>query len=106
MSAASGDPVAALPVNPQSVDDAKDLEVASKLFGSFQNTVSDTRIVSHFKPVVLAGVIFFILSLPQVDGVIDGFFSKGSSPYTRLLIRAVIFCVVLYFAMYYSLARA
>lgn len=104
MARSLGDPIKSLPLDTQSAEDAKDIEVASKIFGSFQEAVSDTRVVSHFKPVVLAGVIFFFFSLPYLDSLIDRFISRGSSFYTRLAVKTLIFCLIFYISLYYYLA--
>jgi len=100
-----GDSIKDLPVDQMSKEDPAELQLAANLFGTVGDVVNNPNVVSHFRPTMLAALIFLILSLPQLDTFIASFSRRPMSPYVMVLVKAVIFFVVLYVASNFSLAK-
>lgn len=59
----------------------------------------------EFKEAALGGLIFFILSLPIVDGMICKFITAASSPYILLGIKSLLFIFIYWIINHFYLAK-
>jgi hypothetical protein len=72
-----------------------EIKIVDTLFKKHTSTISN--ITKDFKDSILIGVLFFILSLPQVDELFKKYISvTNSSLYMLLLVKTVFFIVALW----------
>lgn len=77
-----------------------DMMVVNQLFQ--QNEHSVKRIVFELKEPLLAGLLFFIFSLPFVDSIIH---KVSSKPIPTIIIKTILVIVIFYFIHKFSLSR-
>ena len=77
-----------------------DMMVVNQLFQ--QNESSVKRIVFELKEPLLAGLLFFIFSLPFVDSIIH---KVSSKPIPTIIIKTILVIVIFYFIHKFSLSR-
>lgn len=97
------DLIKTLPVddNPVTVNEMK---IVDNLFQAQKKNLKS--IFFNLKDIILAGIIFVLISLPFVDNILGGFlnFVKNSSV-MMILAKAVVFMVVLFIAQNFILAK-
>ena len=72
-----------------------EIKIVDTLFKKHTSTISN--ITKEFKDSIIIGVLFFILSLPQVDDLFKKYISvTNSSVYMLLLVKTVFFVVALW----------
>jgi len=97
------DPIVQLPTDNVEPNQAE-LEIVNTLFKKHGNTI-DT-IVDEMKDCIIAGILFLILSLPQVDTMIASFVpSVGESKIILTVIKAIVFIILFYFIKNYTLSQ-
>lgn len=85
-----GDEIQALPVDNNPVSEAD-----RKILTTFFTSSKGTKVLDEFKDAILGGIIFAILSVPEVNRRIDALISN-KSPYILLAVKTCIFIVVFY----------
>ena len=82
----------------------QEIEIVNSLFQKHGNDIE--TIVSELKDSIIAGLIFIVLSLPQVDQLIKSFFpSISESPIILTVVKAIIFIILFYFIKNYALSK-
>lgn len=72
-----------------------EIKIVDTLFKKHTSAISN--ITKEFKDNILIGVLFFILSLPQVDALFKKYISvTNSSLYMLLLVKTIFFIVALW----------
>jgi hypothetical protein len=96
MSQKLSDDINVLPFDQSNPTDTE-MQIANSLFK--ENYTNVEKIVFGLKDVFVVGILFFIVSLPQLDEMIKGFYPyTATSIHALLLFKAVIF-MVLYFVI-------
>lgn len=84
------DKIQTLPSDKESVSESE-----QKILTTFFTSNTTGQVIMEFKDAIVAGVLFFILSLPQVTDLV-GKFSSYKSPYISILIKTCIFIIAYY----------
>ena len=96
------DPIVQLPTDNTKLNQ-QEIEIVNSIFQK-HGTQIDT-IVTELKDSIIAGLLFIVLSLPQVDKIIISFFpSLNESPIILTVVKAVIFIILFYFIKNYALS--
>lgn len=66
-----------------------------KIIKTFFTSPQSSKIIGDFKEAIASGIVFFILSLPQVDEIISKF-TAHKSQYILIGLKMCIFIVILY----------
>jgi hypothetical protein len=97
------DPIAQLPTD-NSKPNHDELTVVNTLFKNHKNTIE--TVANEMKDSVIAGILFIILSLPQVDDFIKSLLTfTNNSPILLTLIKALIFVLLFYLIKNYALSK-
>ena len=96
------DPIVQLPTD-NSLPNKEELTIVNTLFKN-SNTVE--TIVNEMKDSIIAGILFIILSLPQVDEFIKSLLAfTNNSQILLTLVKALIFIILFYFIKNYALSK-
>jgi uncharacterized integral membrane protein len=97
------DPIIQLPTD-NIQPNQQEIKIVNSLFQKHGNDIE--TIVNELKDSIIAGLLFIVLSLPQVDQIIKSFFpSLNESPIILTLVKAVIFIILFYFIKNYALSK-
>jgi len=97
------DPIIQLPTD-NSLPNKEELTIVNTIFKKHSNTIS--TVVNEMKDSIIAGIIFIILSLPQVDEFIKSLVTfTNNSPILLTLVKALIFIILFYFIKNYALSK-
>jgi hypothetical protein len=98
-----GDYIKNLPVD-TSVSTVNEMKIINTLFTAQKGNM--LKIVSGTKDIILAGVLFFLISLPFVDNLLGKSvnFVKNSN-IIMLLVKTILFMVLFFVLQNYFLAR-
>jgi hypothetical protein len=97
------DPIIQLPTD-NIQPNQQEIKIVNSLFQKHGNDIE--TIVNELKDSIIAGLLFIVLSLPQVDQIIKSFFpSLNESPIILTLVKALIFIILFYFIKNYSLSK-
>jgi len=94
------DQIINLPIDEKSPPNHNDMMVVNQLFQQNQNSVK--RIVYELKEPLLAGLLFFLFSLPFVDSIIHKISSK---PIPTIIIKTILVILIFYFIHKFSLSK-
>jgi len=98
------DNIASLPTD-ASPPNPSEVQVLDALFKENKSTVQ--RFLDGTKDVILAGLLFALFFLPQIDDLIKKFFpSSIKSDYILLFIRTCLFMLVYFFLKNFYLVRS
>lgn len=98
-----GDVIDSLPTD-QTVPSNNEMHILDTLFKQKQGTMQ--HILVHSKDVLTVGLLFVILSLPQVDTIIEKLVpSTTTSPYILILIKALVIMAVYFVIKNWYLGR-
>lgn len=97
------DPIVQLPTdNTQPNQD--ELTIVNSLFKKHSNTIE--TVANEMKDSIIAGILFIVLSLPQVDELIKSLLTfTNNSPIILTIVKALIFIVLFYFIKNYALSK-
>ena len=98
-----GDPLTQLPVN-----DSEPTQVENQFVDIlFKEKLSTAQKILHgTRDVLLLGLLFLVISLPQLDTILHKFFpSTVDSPYMLLFIRTLLFMLVYFIVKNLYLAK-
>ena len=97
------DPLQNLPMD-QSQPTHKEIEIVDTLFKKHRGTMS--VIVDEMKSSFIVGVLFLVLSLPQVDALFRRMIpSLANSTYIILIVKLVIFVALYWILKHFYLCR-
>jgi hypothetical protein len=97
------DPIVQLPTdNTQPNQD--ELTIVNSLFKKHSNTIE--TVANEMKDSIITGILFIVLSLPQVDELIKSLLTfTNNSPIILTIVKALIFIVLFYFIKNYALSK-
>ena len=99
----SSDQINMLPTDKIAVEN-EDLQIVDKVFE--KNSSKMGRIASEFKDSLIAGVLFALLSFPQVDSLIQRFVPLvNNSPILLLIFKVVIFVISFFVIKNFAFAK-
>jgi hypothetical protein len=99
----SGDPISSLPVDEQPPTEKERLLV-EKYFKKNISTFS--KIMDSGQDAIVVGLIYIVMSLPQVDTLLIRFFpSLENQNYVRLAVKGLIATILFYCVKYMYLIR-
>ena len=98
----SGDSVDKLPID-QSEPSRQEIEIVDTLFKKHRSTMS--IIVDEMKSSFIVGLLFLVLSLPQVDALIRRIIPLASSIYFLLIIKLLLFVALYWLLKHFYLSR-
>ena len=88
----------------QSIPSHDEINIIKTIFNDKNNM---NKLFSGLKKIIIAGLLFAILSLPPIDPLIHKIMpSIAKSPYTTIIIKTVIFIVLYFVICNLYLARA
>ena len=97
------DSVANLPVD-KSTPSRGELEMADTVFASQPSPMKN--VITEAKEAALVMVVVFILSLPQLDALLNRFVPMTqTSPYIGILIKSLVAAIVVWLVRYFYLSR-
>ena len=103
VSMSMGDDISTLPTdknNPSEVDK----NITDTIFG--ENLSITQKLVKEGKDMIILGVLFVILSLPQLDDIIKKFVPiTANSVYMLILIKAILIMVIFWLIKHFYLSR-
>lgn len=98
-----GDFIKTLPTD-TTMSSANELNIVNTLFEQQKKQVK--QIFSGVKDVVIAGILFFIMSLPFVNNLLGSCLNfVNTSPLLATVIKTVVFMVLFFFAQNFILSR-
>lgn len=98
-----GDFIKTLPTD-TTVSTANELNIINTLFEQQKKQV--TKIFSGVKDIVIAGVLFFVLSLPFVNNLLGNCLNFiHTSPLLATIVKSIVFMVLFFFAQNFILSR-
>ena len=98
----SGDSVDNLPID-QSEPSKQEIEIVDTLFKKHRSTMS--LIVDEMKSSFIVGLLFLVLSLPQVDTLIRRMIPLTNSIYFLLIIKLLLFVALYWLLKHFYLSR-
>jgi hypothetical protein len=99
----SGDRLDRLPVDEQTVSN-NELQILDTLFKKEKGTLE--RFLDGIRDILVVGLIFIIISLPQLNELIGKFFPTTlNSEYMLIFVKAIIFMVVYFVVKNFCLVR-
>ena len=97
------DPIVQLPTD-NTQPNQEELTIVNSLFKKHSNTIE--TVANEMKDSIIAGILFIVLSLPQVDELIKSLLTfTNSSPIILTIVKALIFIVLFYFIKNYALSK-
>lgn len=98
-----GDVLTNLPTD-QTVPSHNEIQILDTLFKQKQGNIK--HILHHSKDVLIVGILFLAVSLPQVDKLLIKFIpSTEKSPYILLLVKSIMMMVLYFVAKNWYLGR-
>lgn len=99
----SGDAIAQLPVD-QNPPSNTEIQIIDTLFKKHQSTMD--IIAEESKDALLVAILIILLSLPQVDILINKFIpSARTSPYMLLLAKGIVAAIFFWLVKHFYLSR-
>ena len=100
---AAGDPIAQLPAD-QSQPTNNELQIVNTLFAHHKPEMN--AVFAEVKDALIAGALFLVLSVPQVDALIIRIVpATGKSPYLLLGLKALILVALYWLIKHFYLSR-
>lgn len=97
------DPIVQLPTD-NTQPNQEELTIVNSLFKKHSNTIE--TVANELKDSIIAGILFIVLSLPQVDELIKSLLTfTNNSPIILTIVKALIFIVLFYFIKNYALSK-
>jgi hypothetical protein len=97
------DPIVQLPTD-NTKPNQDELTIVNSLFKKHSNTIE--TVANEMKDSIIAGILFIVLSLPQVDELIKSLLAfTNNSPIILTIVKALIFIVLFYFIKNYALSK-
>lgn len=92
-----GDPLNKLPSTRVSHDDPTHLQLLTNIFGGDSEKARDvSNICVKNMDIILASILFFVISLPLTANIIIKIYSKADNQWTMAIIKTVIFAIALF----------
>ncbi len=98
----SGDSLDNLPID-QSEPTRQEIEIVDTLFKKHRSTMS--IVVDEMKNSFLVGALFLVLSLPQVDALIQRMIPLTNSIYFLLIVKLLLFVALYWLLKHFYLCR-
>ena len=92
----NGDPILQLPVD-QNTPTNDEIQIVNTVFKKYENTAN--VIFVELKDSIIVGVLFIILSIPQVDDIIKKYIPMTSSSYYMLILVKTLILMVLFWVI-------
>ena len=90
----NADSISDLPIN-QSQPSHNEIKLVDSLFKKHSSTIGN--ITKEFKDSILLGILFLIISLPQVDDIFKKYISvTNNSIYMLLLVKTIFFIIAIW----------
>jgi hypothetical protein len=97
------DNIDSLPTNKNEPTE-EEIKTVDSFFLQKKNTM--VKIINGFKDILITAILFIILSLPQFDEIVKKFIKcSNSSIYMLILVKAIIFCIVLFLIKNFYLSQ-
>ena len=96
----TSDTLSSLPTDKDLIPTPDELATVTQIFGEIKNPV----VYNHYLPAIIGALLFFVLSLPLIDNIINTYI-KNKSSYILLIVKSVIFLFVFYFISNWKLSR-
>ena len=98
------DPIIQLPTD-NIQPNQEELTIVNSLFKKHSNIIE--TVANEMKDSIIAGILFIVLSLPQVDEFIKSLLTfTNNSPIILTIVKALIFIVLFYFIKNYALSKS
>jgi hypothetical protein len=96
------DPIRSLPTD-KSNPNHEELTIVNTLFQEHSEGIS--KIANEMKDAIVAGILFMIFSLPQIDNLLRSVLSfTQNSPIILTVVKGLLFTLVFYFVMNFALS--
>ena len=96
------DPIRSLPTD-KSNPNHEELTIVNTLFHEHSEGIS--KIANEMKDAIVAGILFMIFSLPQIDNLLRSVLSfTQNSPIILTVVKGLLFTLVFYFVMNFALS--
>lgn len=96
------DPIRSLPTD-KSNPNHEELTIVNTLFQEHSEGIS--KIANEMKDAIVAGILFMIFSLPQIDNLLRSMLSfTQNSPIILTVVKGLLFTLVFYFVMNFALS--
>jgi hypothetical protein len=101
-----GDELQKLPTTRGGVshDDPSHIQILSNMFGT-EKAVEIEKVCTTNKDIIIAGILFLIVSLPPVSSVIVKIYKNAENPWIMALVKSIIFMVVFFLMVNSKLAQ-
>ena len=96
------DPIRSLPTD-KSNPNHEELTIVNTLFQEHSEGIS--KVANEMKDAIVAGILFMIFSLPQIDNLLRSVLSfTQNSPIILTVVKGLLFTLVFYFVMNFALS--
>lgn len=85
-------------------DDPSHIQLLSNMFGTEKATEIE-KVCTTNKDVIIAGILFLVISLPPVSSVIAKLYKNSENPWIMALVKSIIFVVTFFLLVNAKLAK-